>query len=242
MKTIENKNQPTTSVLSREAKRLLKSGKFETSRRKDRKLSSDLEKLAARELARMQAAEVSELPSAAKLATRVADELGLPTSQLDDKPWAECSELTRKIQQVRVLTPKHQEVARLRAAGVDEGVIAREVGARRKTVANWLQDPKVELLTRTLQAGRDNAASAAAERIRALQLEAVETLAELLKEDVRESVRLGAAKDLLDRGGHAAPKQVQVSSVSAQLSLEEVLSLQGRLAQEKEESQEEEEA
>ena len=164
-----------------------------------------------------------------EVAGRVADELGLPTRRLDDIPWADCTESSRSHQTLRTITPRHQEAARLNAAGVSAAAISEELGVARKTVSNWLQDPKIELLTTTLQAGRDRAATEASKRIQELQATAVETLAQLLDEDAPPTVRLGAARDLLDRGGNAAPKQVQVSSVSAQLTLDDVAELQRRL-------------
>lgn len=116
------------------------------------------------------------------------------------------------------------------AAGISVKAIANELSVAPSTVANWLQDPKMELLTASLRSGRDIAASEAAVRICELQARAVETLAELLdKENAPAQVRLGAARDLLDRGGHAAPKQLQVSTVSTQLTLDDILELRKRL-------------
>lgn len=200
-----------------------------SSRKTNNNLTRELEIIASQQLAKMRAGEIERLTSV-DIAERVADKLGLPTQKLNDKPWHECTESSQAHQSLRTLTPRHQEAARMRAAGVSESVISRELGVARKTVANWLQDPKMEILTSTIQAGRDQAASVAAERIRELQLEAVEVLADLLKPGTRENVRLNAARDLLDRGGNAMPKQVQVSSVKAELSFEEVLELRERIS------------
>lgn len=113
------------------------------------------------------------------------------------------------------LDPTHMQMLVLRAAGLRPGQIAEITGYSPSRVSVVLNDPRAKAMIHRM-AG-DNIRQQlvdARELIQSYVGEAIETVAELMRDAESEPVRLGAAKDILDRGGFKPKEVVSNESVS----------------------------
>lgn len=113
------------------------------------------------------------------------------------------------------LSPTHLQMLTLRAAGLRSGQIAELVGYSPSRTSTILNDPRSKAMIERMAGDllRSNLAEAR-ELIQSYAKEAVETVAALMREAESEPVRLGAAKDLLDRGGFKPKEVIQSDQVN----------------------------
>lgn len=128
--------------------------------------------------------------------------------------------------QPKELNAKHHEILRLAMLGYSNVQIAEMLHCTPATVSTVRNSSLGRQQSAVLKLRADHSAIESAKRLRDLASGAIETINNLmLDEDVPANVRLGAARDILDRAGYAAPKQVNVSSTSVTLSGEDLESL-----------------
>ncbi len=101
------------------------------------------------------------------------------------------------------LKTQQRECARLRVAGWSPKRIAAELGYTTPTIRAWLRQPVVREYVKVLEAVRERGALAEFERLQRDYLpEAVDTVVGVMrKDDARDTDRLNAAQDIMDRSG-----------------------------------------
>lgn len=125
--------------------------------------------------------------------------------------------------QPKHLNEKHHEILRLAMLGYTNVQIAERLSCTPATVSTVRNSGLGRQQAMLLKAEADHAALETAKRIRELAPNAIEAIQQLMSnEEVPSHVRLSAAKDILDRAGYAAPKQVNVSSTNLTLSGEDL--------------------
>jgi hypothetical protein len=123
----------------------------------------------------------------------------------------------------------HHEILRLAIMGHSRDEISEKVGCTPQTVTNTLNSRLGQEKLALLRAERDTSCTDVASAIRELAPRALEIMSEVMENGTTPAgVRLAASKDLLDRAGFAAPKQVQVTSVTAHLTHDEIKELKDR--------------
>lgn len=117
------------------------------------------------------------------------------------------------------LNQKHHEILRLALLGYSNVEIAERLHCTPVTVSTVRNSGLGRQQASLLKAEADYHAIETAKRIRELAPGAIETINQIMSdEDAPAAVRLNAAKDVLDRAGFAAPKQVNVQSTSVTLT------------------------
>lgn len=127
------------------------------------------------------------------------------------------------------LKPHHYRAMEMRLAGLTMQQIAEELGFSRKTVEKWFWGGHPQfraewqrILDEHIERARNTLLKAAPA--------AAETIAKLAQQATNENVRLGAAKDVLDRAGlkpaekheHSGPGGGPIQTQTMLLSQEEV--------------------
>ena len=106
------------------------------------------------------------------------------------------------------LSPAKMQVITLYLTGnYTKKRIADIVGLSSGTVSIWLQSPDIQIVIRELQKRELGLVRA---DLNALRHKAVETMEDLLSSPM-DNVRFSAAKDILDRGGLGAAREVNVT-------------------------------
>lgn len=121
----------------------------------------------------------------------------------------------------------HHEIMRLALLGMKSVDIAHTLDITPVTVSYTLNSSLVRRQLDIMRSARDVDAIEVSRRIQALAPEAVKVLEELMEEGV-PAIRLGAAKDVLDRAGHAAVKTLRTENIHAYLSKEEIDDIKSR--------------
>lgn len=118
----------------------------------------------------------------------------------------------------------HREIVRRLVLGQRPREIAAELGVTPQTVSNVRNSSVVRQYMEMLQQGRDADVVAVQRRIKELAAVAIDVLEEAMEdESTPMGVRVRAAIDVLDRGGHAAPKRVEfLHGVFTRKDLEEL--------------------
>lgn len=103
----------------------------------------------------------------------------------------------------------HREIARLAFEQFSPHEIAMTMGLGVERVRTILRDPLCQAAVSRMQDNADEAVVDVRRELARLNKPALEVLEDLLKNDgVPYNVQLSAAKDVLDRNGHAAVKQM----------------------------------
>lgn len=121
--------------------------------------------------------------------------------------------------QPKQLNEKHHEILRLAMLGYSNVEIATRLACTPATVSIVRNSGLGRQQSSLLKAEADHSALETAKRIRELAPDAIDAIQQImLNEEMPANVRLSAAKDVLDRAGYAAPKQVNVSSTTLNLT------------------------
>lgn len=121
--------------------------------------------------------------------------------------------------QPKQLNEKHHEILRLAMLGYSNVEIAERLSCTPATVSIVRNSGLGRQQASLLKAEADHSALETAKRIRELAPDAIEAIQQIMmNEELPANVRLSAAKDVLDRAGYAAPKQVNVSSTTLNLT------------------------
>jgi hypothetical protein len=113
---------------------------------------------------------------------------------------------------LKELKAKHREVARLALIGEKPNSIAEQLDMPVQTVYQIQRDPLYKSHLANLSDSVDTEAIRVRKELAMLSLPAVRALRDLITfEDMPPAVILGAAKDILDRNGYAAPKTVNMN-------------------------------
>ena len=129
----------------------------------------------------------------------------------------------------------HWHMFAMRASGMRPGEIASALGYSPSRVSVILNDPRAKALVARMTGDvlRDFQLDVR-DLIQSYTGEAVETVATLMRHAESEPVRLGAARDLLDRGGFK-PKEV-VTHAHVEIDHEDAQRILGALKEAKEEA------
>lgn len=125
--------------------------------------------------------------------------------------------------QIQHMWDLHHEICRLALLGMKHVEIAESLGVTPATVGNTLGSELVKKQMMIMRGARDASSVDVAKRIQEMLPEALEVLDTILKnENASASVRSNIAQDLLDRGGHGAPKVIETRGFMAHLSGEDI--------------------
>ena len=131
--------------------------------------------------------------------------------------------------QIQRMTQRHHEVVRLAVLGHTQNDISSITGFTPSSVSLILNNRMVKDKLAFLRAQKDAASVDVMCAIRELAPKCVDILNEIMEnEGSPAGVRLGAAKDLLDRAGYAAPKVIQSQSVTTHLTYDEIRQIKER--------------
>ena len=134
---------------------------------------------------------------------------------------------------VKRLWEKHKEICRLLVLGqFTDKEIAKIVGVTPQTVYNIKGSEKGKAHMEYLSLGRDKSVEDIQERLAQIAPMALETLEEVLTDEaVSIPVKVGVAKDLLDRAGHKPVSKVSINSVSTRVDSKFLQEIKQRAAE-----------
>lgn len=132
----------------------------------------------------------------------------------------------------------HKQICKMSALGTKGTDIASYLGITPQTVYNVIGSDKGKAEIARLTGEQDQKFEEIQERLEALAPFALDTLEEALLADndsVPIPIKIGVAKDLLDRAGHKPVSQVSIQSVSAKVDADFLKEVNERAKQIKEE-------
>ena len=114
---------------------------------------------------------------------------------------------------LKALKVKHREIARLSFEGFGPSDIQAKTGINLQSVYKILNDPICQSYINGLGDQVDKASLSVRERLMKLNANALEAFEDILSKDSKApySVQASVGKDILDRTGHAAPKEANVN-------------------------------
>lgn len=125
--------------------------------------------------------------------------------------------------QIQHMWGLHHEICRLALLGMKQVEIAERLNVTPATVGNTLGSEIVKKQMMILRGARDASTVDVARRIQEMLPEALDVMENILRnENASSAVRFGVAKDLLDRGGHGAPKVIETRGFMTHLSGEDI--------------------
>lgn len=125
--------------------------------------------------------------------------------------------------QIQHMWDLHHEICRLALLGMKHVEIAESLGVTPATVGNTLGSELVKKQLMIMRGARDASSVDISKKIQEMLPEALDVLENILRnENASSSVRTNIAQDLLDRGGHGAPKIVETRGFMAHLSGEDI--------------------
>lgn len=130
---------------------------------------------------------------------------------------------------VQNLWDRHREIIRLCLLGFTDREIADRMAMTLPAVKGIIESPIVQNQLAILNASRDMETEDVAVKIANLAPKAIDVLEELMDCE-QANVRLGAAKDLLDRAGHGAVKKVDARITHATITPELLREMKERAA------------
>ena len=118
----------------------------------------------------------------------------------------------------------HHEICRLAMAGMKQVDIARVLGITEVSVSTCLNSAVVKQHLHVMRLAKDSAALDVAKKIEEMQPKAAKVLDAVLEGETDANTRLKVevAKDVLDRGGHGAPKIVKGEIAHAFLTAQDI--------------------
>jgi len=139
-----------------------------------------------------------------------------------------CAPGEKKSWQVTDQWELHHEIRRRIFLGQKNVVIAQELGCTPQTVSNVRNSDIVrQQLAEMNKAADDNVVNIHKE-IAAKTPEALKVLEELMQHSENDAIRAKCAIDILDRGGYAAPKQVQLKGAVVHLNGDDINDIKQR--------------
>ena len=133
----------------------------------------------------------------------------------------------RKLQ-IQRIWDLHHEIMRLAILGWKPTYIAEHLSITPQTVSNTLGSELCKRQMEVMRGSRDTDTVDVLEEIKRLAPVALKTIETLMENDPSGRTRLGAAVDILDRAGFAAPKIVEGRFLSAHLTLEDIEDIKKR--------------
>lgn len=130
--------------------------------------------------------------------------------------------------QIEEMWDVHHEVVRLLLIGMKHVDIANTLGVSEVMVSYTANSAIVQRQLMMMRAARDASAIDISARIKGLLPKAVAVLEETMEESVLPQLRLAAAKDVLDRGGHPAVKGLDVRQTNTYFSKDEIAEIKQR--------------
>jgi len=128
--------------------------------------------------------------------------------------------------EVQHMWERHHEIVRMTLLGMSPTHIAEKLHITNQTVSNTLNSKIVRDKLQILRAERDASSVDVASAIKNLAPKCIEAIDGILtREGVSDAVRLNAAKDILDRNGHAAPKVIQTQNIHGVFSKEDLIEM-----------------
>jgi len=127
----------------------------------------------------------------------------------------------------------HHEIIRLVLMGHKPAEIAEALNITPQTVSNTVNSPLGQAKLRLMRAERDQSSVNVAAVIQDLQGDALSVVKEFVSPDGKnkdDKLRLRAAFDLLDRGGHGAPKVIRAEHMHAHLTADDIKEIKERAA------------
>lgn len=137
---------------------------------------------------------------------------------------------THKQYQIEQMWELHHEVCRLALIGMKQVDIANHLGVSPVMVSYTLRSPIVQRQLNQLKAVRDIDAIDISKEIQALAPKAVRVLEDMMDSEL-PNLALSAAKDVLDRAGHAAVKTIRSENIHAHFSSDEIADIKKRAAE-----------
>ena len=127
----------------------------------------------------------------------------------------------RRVWQVAQLWDNHKEVARRLALGQKNVTIAAAVGMSPMAISNIKNSPVTQEYVANLQGARNSATVDILENIREMAPKALKLLDDIIQgkeSEASPALRANVAKDILDRAGYSAVKNLNVRSIHAVVS------------------------
>jgi predicted transcriptional regulator len=134
---------------------------------------------------------------------------------------------THRQYQVEQLWDVHHEILRLALMGNKSVDIAAHLNISPVMVSYTLRSPLAARQLECMQADRDKKAIIVADEIRKLAPKALEVMEELL-DDALPNIKLSAAKDILDRAGHAAVRVIKADVQHSHFTSDEISEIKQR--------------
>ena len=128
----------------------------------------------------------------------------------------------------------HHEIKRLLVLGYKPQEIAQRLGMHVASIKSVIEGEMFQEELAIMSVARDQEVIDIAAEIREAAPDALETLKGIMKGDLEVasnipySLRLSASKDLLDRGGYAAPKVIYSAGVQAHITKEDLIEIHER--------------
>ena len=138
----------------------------------------------------------------------------------------------RKSFQLAEVHEVHHEIARQLVLGNKPKEIAKNLNINYQTIINVKNSPIIQEQMKLLGGARDKETKDIAKQIRDLAPKAVSILHNILDDDeAGKSLQMKTSLAILDRAGHAVPKNVNVKGVHAIVSAEDLEKIKARGAE-----------
>lgn len=138
----------------------------------------------------------------------------------------------RKSFQIAEVHETHHEIARRLVLGQKPKEIAKDLNIGYGTVLNVRRSPIIQEQMKIMGGARDAETHDIAKQIRDLTPKCVKVLEEIIDDDeVGKSLKMKASLAVLDRAGHAVPKNVNVKGMHAVISAQDLIAIKERAAE-----------
>jgi predicted transcriptional regulator len=134
---------------------------------------------------------------------------------------------THKPYQIEQMWDLHHEILRLSLMGNKQIDIANHLGVSPVMVSYTLRSPIAARQLECMHADRDKKAIKVAEEIQKLAPIAIQVMGELLDNEL-PNIKMAAAKDILDRAGHAAVQRIKADVQHTHFTSDEISEIKQR--------------